>query len=250
MKTRIMKTTLQFVREVINGKFVNIREMMLDTIKRKVCNWYRIVNSYLVELGIEWEDIYGMTKEDINCMMKIYDTQLWKDTLEKKSTLKYYKEGKVKMGYEKCYRNSAGSMFYARARLNSLKLEEAVGRGNPHHNKICKICGIEEEDLLHFIIKCPFLEKRRNYCILDKNVKIPEERLIQFLYRQNNHQETGKMIKDMWNARKTILRFKEESRKKVNSKNEMNNLMMTDPGPKRSIAILNRERRGVSELKG
>ena len=88
MKTRIMKTTLQFVREVINGKFVNIREMMLDTIKMKVGNWYKIVNSYLIELGIDWEDIYGMTKEDINCMMKIYDTQLWKNNLEKKITLK------------------------------------------------------------------------------------------------------------------------------------------------------------------
>ena len=81
-------------------------------------------------------------------------------------------------------------------------------------------------------------------------MKIPEERLIQFLYRQKNHQETGKMIKDMWNARKSILKYKEESRKKVNSKNEMNSLMMSDPGPKRSIAILDRGRRGVSELKG
>ena len=154
------------------------------------------------------------------------------------------------MGYEKCYRNSAGSMFYARARLNSLKLEEAVGRGNPYYNKTCKICGLEEEDLLHFIIKCPILEKRRNYSILDKNVKIPEERLIQFLYRQKNHQETGKMIKDMWNARKSILRYEEDTRKKVNSRNEVNNLMMSDPGPKRSITILDRGRRGVSELKG
>ena len=111
MKTRIMKTTLQFVREVMNGKFVNIREMMLDTIKMKVGNWYKIVNSYLIELGIDWEDIYGMTKEDINCMMRIYDTQLWKINLEKKSTLRYYKEGKIKMGYENCYRNNVNSML-------------------------------------------------------------------------------------------------------------------------------------------
>merc|ERR1712002_358655 len=100
MKTRIMKTTLQFVREVINGKFENIREMMLDTIKMKKGNWYRVVNLYLRELKIDWEDIYGMTKEDINKMMKNYDTKLWTKTLEEKSTLKYYKEGKTSMGYE------------------------------------------------------------------------------------------------------------------------------------------------------
>ena len=144
MKTRIMKITLQFVREVINGKFVNIREMMLDTIDMKVGNWYKIVNSYLIELGIDWKDLYSMTKEDIKCMMRIYDTQAWRDHLEKKSTLKYYKEGKIKMGYEFCYRNNINSMFYARARLNSLKLEEAKGRGKPYYNKICKICGLEE----------------------------------------------------------------------------------------------------------
>merc|ERR1712050_47334 len=51
MKTRVMKTTLQYVREVINGKFEGIKEMMLDIIKMK--------------LGIDWEDIYGLTKEDI-----------------------------------------------------------------------------------------------------------------------------------------------------------------------------------------
>merc|ERR1712121_291722 len=154
MKTRIMKTTLQYVREVINGKFKNIREMMLDIIKMKVGNWYRIVNSYLKELKINWEDIYQMTKEDINKMMKIYDTQLWIKTLEEKSTLKYYREGKISMGYENCYRNNAGSMLYAQARLNALKLEEAMGKGK------------------------------------------------------------GKMIKDMWYARRSILRFEEDNKKR------------------------------------
>ena len=194
--------------------------------------------------------IYGMTKEDINCMMKIYDTQLWKNTLDEKSTLKYYKEGKIRMGYENCYRNNANSMFYARARLNSLKLEEAMGRGKPNYNKTCKVCGLEEEDLLHFIIKCPRLDKRRNHKILDNSVRNPEERLVHFLYRQKNHQEKGKMIKDMWYARRSILKYEEDARKRAKSKNKEDNIMKSDPGPKRSIAILDKGRRGVSELRG
>ena len=250
MKTRVMETTLQFVREVMNGKFINIREMMLDTIKMKVGSWYRIVNSYLIELGIDWEDIYSMTKEDIKSMIRIYDTHIWRNNLEKKSTLKYYKEGKTKMGYEFCYRNNINSMFYARARLNSLKLEEAKGRGKPYYDKICKMCGLEEEDLLHFIIKCPTLERRRNYSILDNSLQVPEERLIQCLYKQRNYQEIGRMIKEMWYARRSILKFKEDTRRKEKSRDNDNKLMMSDPGPKRSVAIVDRGKRGISELRG
>merc|ERR1712055_1062405 len=43
MKTRVMETTLQYVREVMNGKFENVKEMMADTIKKRVGNWYKIV---------------------------------------------------------------------------------------------------------------------------------------------------------------------------------------------------------------
>ena len=154
------------------------------------------------------------------------------------------------MGYELCYRKNINSMFYARARLNSLKLEEAKGRGKPYYNKICKICGLEEEDLLHFIIKCPILERRRNYNILDSSLQVPEERLIQCLYKQKSYQETGRMIKEMWYARRSILKYEEDTRKKVKSRDEDTKLMMSDPGPKRSVAIMDRGRRGVSELKG
>ena len=61
-------------------------------------------------------------------MTRKYDTQLWEKDLREKSILLYYKEGKGKMGYEFCYRNNVNSMFFARARLNSLRQEEAMPR--------------------------------------------------------------------------------------------------------------------------
>ena len=57
MKTRIMETTLQYVRDVMSGRFKNVKEMMADTIKKKVGNWFWTVNSYLEELGITWEEL-------------------------------------------------------------------------------------------------------------------------------------------------------------------------------------------------
>merc|ERR1712121_417601 len=250
MKTRVMKTTLQYVREVMEGKFENIKRMMEDIIKLRKGNWYRIVNSYLQELKIDWKDLYSMTKEDINKMMLEYDTKKWMEDLEEKSTLKYYREGKESMGYENCYRNNAESMLYAQARINALKLEEAIGRGQRFYDQTCKLCGLEEEDLLHFMLKCPRLEKKRNKKILNDEIEEPEEKLTYFLFKQKNHQEKGKMIKDMWYLRRSILKLKKECQVRDEQENEKNNLQRTDPGPRRHVEMLNRGKRGVSELRG
>ena len=246
MKSRVMETTLQYVREVMNGRFKNVKEMMLDTIEQQVGSWYKTVNSYVRELGISWTELYSMSKGDIKEMIRKYDTQAWRDNLEDKSTLKYYREGKTKMGYEFCYRNNANSMFYARARINSLKLEEAIGRGKAFYNKTCKLCKQGEEDLLHFIVECPALERKRNYDILDNRIQEPKDRLIQCLFKHKNFQETGKMIKEMWYARRNILKYEKDTREEEKSSREDIKVMKSDPGPKRTAITLDRRRRGIS----
>ena len=136
-----------------------------------------------------------MDKMEIKRMIRNPDDKCLEDNLAIKSTMKFYKEGKARIGYESCYRNNTNSMFLARARTNSLKLEEAIGRGNKFYNKKCKLCGQEEEDIVHFTMKCPALEGKRNYGIIDKRIQDPEERMIELLFRQKKHQEVGKMIK-------------------------------------------------------
>merc|ERR1712033_155374 len=250
MKTRVMKATLQYIRDVMNGEFENIKRMMEDIIKIGKGEWYRVVDSYLQELKIDWKTLCSMTKEGINRMMLEYDTEKWIKDLEEKSTLKYYREGKIKMGYENCYRNNAESMLYAQARINTLKLEEAIGRGQRYYDQTCKLCGLEKEDLLHFMLKCPKLEKRRDREILDNGIEDPEKKLTYFLFKQKNHQEKGRMIKDMWHLRRSILKFKKECQVRDKQENEKNNLQKTDPGPRRHVEMLNRGKRGVSELRG
>merc|ERR1712033_37448 len=173
-----------------------------------------------------------------------YDTKEWLKELKERSSLKYYREGKESMGYENCYRNNAESMLYAQARINALKIEEAIGRGQRYYDQTCKLCGLEEEDLLHFMLKCPRLEKRRNEEIINSEIEEPEEKLIHFLYKQKNHQEKGKMIKDMWYARRSILKFREESEKRNRLKKREDDLLKSDPGPKRHVAMCDRESRG------
>ena len=235
MRTRIMESTMQYVRNVMSGGFKNVKEMMADIIKKKVGNWYWTVNSYLEELGITWDELYDMTKSEIKTLIRKYDTQIWEKDLKEKVILLYYREGKGKMGYEICYRNNINSMFLARARLNSLRLEEAMGRGNRFHNKTCKLCKQEDEDLLHFMIKCPCLERKRNYEILDKEIKEPRKRLIHCLCKQRKYQETGRMIKEMWYTRRNMIKYEKENKKKVRDIDENIRITRSDPGPRKNI---------------
>merc|ERR1711875_143339 len=77
VRSRIMETTLQYVRSVMNSNFTNIKEMMLHTIERKTGKWYRTVKGYVEELGLRWTDIYQMTRMDLKNLIREYDTRAW-----------------------------------------------------------------------------------------------------------------------------------------------------------------------------
>ena len=122
-------------------------------------------------------------------------------------------------------------MFLARARINSLKLEEVKGRGKPHYDKSCKLCYQEEEDLVHFTVKCPLLERMRDYDLIDKRIQDPKDRMIELLFRQNRYQEVGHMLKKLWNRRKCILKFNEDERNRMEAMNDTISSIRSDPGP-------------------
>merc|ERR1711874_534238 len=123
---------------------------------------------------------------------------------ENMPTLKYYAEGKTEIGYEFCYRNNLNSTYLARARTNSLKLEEAKGRRNPFYDTICKLCGQDEENLVHFIIECKALEGKRDYDLLDSSIENPKDRMVKFLFHSEDYQKTGCMVKKIWWRRRAI----------------------------------------------
>ena len=80
------------------------------------------------------------------------------------------------------------------------------------HDKRCRLCHQEIEDVNHFIMKCPKLEGKRDYNLINKKIKNSEKRLIELLYKQNKYQETGHMIRMLWNERLKILKLIEEDK--------------------------------------
>ena len=113
------------------------------------------------------------------------------------------------IGYEYCYKNNFNSKIFAKARLNALPLEENKGRGKDYYDTTCKLCQEEAEDIVHFTVKCKKLEEKRNYNIIDKNVTSLEERMRILLFRNRNYQAIRKMLRDLWELRKKILKERE-----------------------------------------
>merc|ERR1712030_91749 len=126
-----------------------IKECMLHDLETGKGRWAREVKKLEREFGLEQDELKTIGKKEL------------KEKIKEKDTMKWYKNGKKKIGYEECYRNSMSSKIYAKARTNTLQVEEVIHRRDRGHDKMCKMCGTEE-DLKHFMINCPRLRNKRN----------------------------------------------------------------------------------------
>ena len=158
VRSRIMETMLLYMVDTLASGFTNMKNMMKDTLVKRKGKWYNALNEYRQELEITWEKLENIDRQSLKKLIRAYDTEKWKDGLRKKASLRIYGLEKRNIEYELCYRNNNNSKFYARARTNTLRLEEHKGRGQKNYNTICKLCGEEKEDMVHFVIKCRELE--------------------------------------------------------------------------------------------
>ena len=94
--------------------------------------------------------------------------------------------------------------FLAKARTNSLQLEDHLGRGKPQYDKTCKLCRDGEENLEHFLVECKELESERDRRIVEDTDKPIQERTVEILFKSESNQETAMMIKNMWELRKRL----------------------------------------------
>ena len=105
--------------------------------------------------------------------------------------------------------------------------------------------------MVHFTMECPALEGKRDYKIIDNSISDTRQRMITLLFKQRKHQEVGKMIKNLWNRRKAILRYKNEEQERLNSMNDTICSSRSDPGPVgNSHTPIRRGSRGLSTTRG
>ena len=128
VKSRIMETMLLYMIDTLASDFTNVKDMMIDTLNKRKGRWYRAIDGYREELELSWETLYKTDRPTLKKRVRKYDTEKWKDGLGKKISMRFYIQEKKEIHYDLCYRNNNCSMFYARARINALKLEEHRGR--------------------------------------------------------------------------------------------------------------------------
>ena len=187
---------------------------MEDTIIKGKGRWIKAIEEYRIELGLTWDQLREIDQPSLKRLVKEYDTEEWLKEMRSKPSLRFYIKEKSEVKYDMCYRNSLSSAYYARARTNSLKLEEQIGRGKIEYDRKCKMCEEEVEDIVHFTVKCEKLEGKRNYDLINKNLIDPEERMRTVLFRNEKRQEVGRMIRDMWVLRSELLREIGKKKKK------------------------------------
>ena len=95
-----------------------------------------------------------------------------------------------------CYRNTKHSAYLAKARTNSLELEVHLGRGLENYDRTCKLCRIEDEDLEHFLIRCPVLQGKRDPEIMKTETQMTsEQKTAHILFEKKQFMKAARMIK-------------------------------------------------------
>ena len=150
-----------------------------------------------------------MNRVTLKKIIRKYDDDNWNLGLISKPVLRFYSKEKKSVGYEFCYRNNYSSKLFARARIDTLQLEEYKSRGKENYDTTCRLCGVEREDIVHFITKCSSLEHKRDYELINRNINDPEDRMRELLFRNKNHMEIRRMIKNMWELRRKLLNARE-----------------------------------------
>ena len=146
-----------------------------------------------------------------------WDTDLWKEEVNDKKSLKLYREGKESIKEELIYDNTPTSVILYQARTNSLPLEDR--KYQEGRTKECQLCHEENEDFDHFMMKCNKTEKTRNQIpILQRPHKNKNDEFLRnFLF--NTNQDWGDMerrkewLYKMWkDRRKKLIEMKKEDK--------------------------------------
>ena len=110
--------------------------------------------------GYNWS--VNKWKKIVNLKVRHLGWGKWRNAMESKSTLEWYKE-KLTPRYERFYDGTWGSELLFKARCQSLELNDRTYRWNVDRSRLCKMCNNGEiESVSHMVVECErYIEERR-----------------------------------------------------------------------------------------
>ncbi|CAL4078538.1 unnamed protein product, partial [Meganyctiphanes norvegica] len=151
-----------------------------------------------------YNEIYTLTKIEIKNKVKKWDTQKWREELEKRTSTHIYRIFKTEIKEEQCYDNRLESIILFQARANTLELNKR--KRYKQEDPKCELCGYKEENLIHFLIECKELEESRNKELIKKFKDENKELMAgKILFEKDEIEEIKCMLGKMWRYRKRKL---------------------------------------------
>jgi len=148
-----------------------------------------MIEAYLGEVKIKMTDMHQTTKNQMSKLVSEWDNKKWEDEVRSKTSISIYAESKNKVQEDAIYDNTPSSVILYRARTNTLPLFDR--KRHVGEETTCPSCKIEEEDIEHFILRCPNQQSLRNEIIelqqpFEENIPTIISR---FLFGEENMQE-------------------------------------------------------------
>ena len=120
-----------------------------------------IANSCEINLG----DAETLHKDGWNKMvreqLKKVTNEEWVDSLQGKSTLRFYRGYKEEPSWEKYLNGSSKAKLIFEARTGTLKVQAYHYHWGPDKSTRCPLCDAAREDIEHFLLHCPHFEPKR-----------------------------------------------------------------------------------------
>ena len=159
------------------------------------------INKYLDELNLNIEDLERLSINKIKDKVREYDSNIWKESMQGKSSLQYYREWKNKIENTNIYKNDYQFKLIVQAKTNQLALNDR------QEDKKCKLCITENEDIIHLLYKCnSYKNIREKYQIINQEDYINGDK--QLCFNEKNVNIAKKDISEVWLKRKKLIKEK------------------------------------------
>ena len=212
IRTRIMQQKLEFYNFIYNSEKTELIKKVVDDMKytKMIYTWINDVDKIAGKLNKSLQDFKGYSKDSIKKSLEEWENNEMINQIKEMKSLQIYRDNfeKINSNSSHLYDNSFGSTLLFEARTNSLPLEEKINK----KNKKCKVCQIEEENLEHFLIKCPAYNTIRNQYKIFTDSKLESKDIIRKLLFIDDKDMTEiinrkNLLRKMWEERTNKMKY-------------------------------------------